>query len=73
MTTQEQVAAAILKLPLRLRQVLVMRRNLHMPRADVAAALHISERRVDRRMAKASAALRRSLDGALICDETTCS
>ncbi|MDA8347467.1 MAG: sigma factor-like helix-turn-helix DNA-binding protein [Pseudomonadota bacterium] len=58
MTTQqcgfvEQLAAAIIGLPRNLRAVFVMANVQGKSRGEIAAALGISERRVDRRKAKA--------------------
>lgn len=51
--TPEQVAAAIVALPRALRKAFVMRFVLHLPRAEIALALGISPRRVDRRIERA--------------------
>lgn len=67
MTTQqidvaEHVAAAIIGLPWNLRAVFVMAHIQRKSRGEIAAALGISERRVDRRLTKALVACRESLE-----------
>lgn len=49
----DYVAAAIIALPTRLRTVFVRAHVLQQSQAEIAAALRISERRVERRMVKA--------------------
>lgn len=58
----EHVAAAIIGLPVELRAVFVMAHVQRRPRAEIAAALGISERRVDRRMTKALVVCRERLE-----------
>lgn len=50
---QQRVADAIKRLPTRLRKPFVMAHVQRKSRAEIAAALHISERRVDRRLIRA--------------------
>jgi hypothetical protein len=61
MPTHEQVTAAILQLRPNLRTVLVMAHVLGRARHEVAAALCISERCLDRRLTKALSACRARL------------
>ncbi|HEY1806821.1 MAG TPA: sigma factor-like helix-turn-helix DNA-binding protein [Terracidiphilus sp.] len=61
MPTHEQVAAAIIQLRPNLRTVFVMAHVLRRSRQEIAAALGISERRVDRRMIRALSACRERL------------
>lgn len=58
----EQVAVAIIGLPMKLRTVFVMAHVQRKPRSEIATALGISERRVDRRMVRALVACRESLE-----------
>jgi len=58
----EHVAAAIIGLPMKLRRVFVMAHVQRRSRSEIAAALGISERRVERRMVKALVACRESLE-----------
>lgn len=55
------VADVILTLPLRLRRVFVMSTLLRKSRAEIAAELGISERRVDKRITKALVTCRERL------------
>jgi RNA polymerase sigma-70 factor (ECF subfamily) len=58
---QQRVADTIKKLPMRLRRVFVMATLQRKSFTDIAAALGISQRCVERRMAKALATCRRRL------------
>jgi RNA polymerase sigma factor (sigma-70 family) len=58
---QQLIADVIKTLPMRLRKVFVMAHVQRKPRAEIAGALHISQRCVERRMAKALATCRRRL------------
>jgi len=58
----DHVAAAIIGLPRKLRTVFVMAHVQRKSRGDIAAALGISERRVEKRMVKALVACRESLE-----------
>jgi DNA-directed RNA polymerase specialized sigma24 family protein len=58
----EHVAAAIIGLPTKLRAAFVMAYVQRRRRSDIAAALGISERRVDRRLTRALVACRNSLE-----------
>ena len=57
----DHVAAAIIGLPMHLRRVFVMAHVQRRTRGDIAAALGISERRVERWLVKALVACRESL------------
>lgn len=57
----DHLAAAIIGLPMKLRAVFVMAHVQRRSRSEIAAALGISERRVERRMVKALVACRESL------------
>lgn len=57
----EHVAAAIIRLPLNLRAVFVMAHVQRKSRGEIAGALGISERCVDRRLRKALVACRKQL------------
>lgn len=57
----EHVAAAIIGLPRNLRAVFVMAHVQRKSRGEIAAALRISESRVDRRLTKALVACRKQL------------
>lgn len=58
----DHVAAAIIGLPMKLRAVFVMAHVQRRSRGDIAAALGISERRVDRRLTRALVVCRNSLE-----------
>lgn len=58
----EHVAAAVIGLPWNLRAVFVMAHVQHRSREEIAAALGISERRVDRRVTKALVTCRERLE-----------
>jgi RNA polymerase sigma factor (sigma-70 family) len=58
---QQRLADTIKALPMRLRKVFVMATLQRKPLAEIAGALHISQRYVERRMAKALATCRRRL------------
>lgn len=61
MATQEQVAQAIMALPIRLRAVFVRATVLRMPLPVIAIDLKLSRRQVERRMRKAIVACRHHL------------
>ena len=60
---QQPVADAIKSLPMRLRKPFVMAHLQHMPRAEIAAELHMSEHRVDRRLTRALIAYQDTVEG----------
>lgn len=63
MVTEEEAAAAIKKLPRRLLRPFVMRYLQRKTLAEIAGALHISARRVDRRLTKATEICRARTEG----------
>lgn len=60
---QQRLEEAIEALPERLRKAFMMARAHGLPRAEIATRLHISERRVDRRLSRALHRVQDNLEG----------